>query len=115
MPACLPACLSACLPVCLHPHRALWGPGSNPAHSNPMQLGINNMEWPGLHEPGQQDDAAAAGSSSSSSGGASVSIASESQYLSLARSNDQPLQAGQYVLLLRADMGQPLVTMEVCV
>jgi hypothetical protein len=61
------------------------------------------MEWPGLRELDQ--DAAAAG-------GGHASIASEQQYLFLAR-KDRPLMVGQYILVVHADMGQPLVQVEV--
>lgn len=83
--------------------RALWGPGSDPYRSVPTQTGTNHMQWPGLRESDQ--DAAAAG-------GGHPSIASEQQYLFLAR-QDKPLLMGQYVVAVRADMGQPLVQIEV--
>eukprot|EP00878_Enallax_costatus_P014853 GHUV01015548.1.p1 GENE.GHUV01015548.1~~GHUV01015548.1.p1 ORF type:complete len:538 (+),score=123.34 GHUV01015548.1:51-1616(+) len=82
---------------------ALWGPGSDPYRSVPTQTGTNYMQWPGLRESDQ--DAAAAG-------GGHPSIASEQQYLFLAR-KDKPLLMGQYVVVVRADMGQPLVQIEV--
>jgi hypothetical protein len=61
------------------------------------------MEWPGLRELDQ--NAAAAG-------GGHASIASEQQYLFLTR-KDRPLMVGQYILVVHADMGQPLVQVEV--
>lgn len=84
-------------------HRALWGPGSDPYRSVPTQVGTSYMEWPGLRESDQ--DASAAG-------GGHQSIASEQQYLFLAR-KDKPLMMGQYVVVVRADMGQPLMKVEV--
>lgn len=89
--------------LCAIACRALWGPGSDPYRSVPTQVGTNYMEWPGLRELDQ--DAAAAR-------GGHASIASEQQYLFLTR-KDKPLLVGQYVVVIQADMGQPLVDIQV--
>lgn len=83
--------------------RALWAPGSDPYRSVPTQVGTNYMEWPGLREADQQPAAA---------GGGHASIASEQQYLFLAQ-KEKALAVGQYILVVHADMGQPLVQVEV--
>eukprot|EP00775_Hariotina_reticulata_P007262 gene7262-7475_t len=83
---------------------ALWGPGSDPYRSVPTQVGTNYMEWPGLREA-DQDPAAAEGGH--------ASIASEQQYVFLSRKGDKPLLVGQYVVVIHADMGQPLVHVQV--
>lgn len=72
--------------------------------SVPTQVGTNYMEWPGLRELDQQPAAA---------GGGHASLASEQQYLFLSRRDDKPLLVGQYVVVVHADMGQPLVHVEV--
>ncbi|WIA31462.1 hypothetical protein OEZ86_002357 [Tetradesmus obliquus] len=82
---------------------ALWAPGSDPYRSVPTQVGTNYMEWPGLREADQQPAAA---------GGGHASIASEQQYLLLAH-KEKALAVGQYILVVHADMGQPLVQVEV--
>ncbi|KAF8065663.1 RCH2 [Scenedesmus sp. PABB004] len=82
----------------------LWGPGSDPARAVPTQTGTNYMDMPGLRELDQ--DASAAG-------GGHASLASEQTYLSLPRREGRPLAVGRYVVALTADMGQPLVTIEV--
>lgn len=49
----------------------------------------------------------------SSSEGGHASIASEQQYVFLSRKGDKPLLVGQYVVVIHADMGQPLVHVQV--
>jgi hypothetical protein len=46
-------------------------------------------------------------------GGGHASLASEQQYLFLTHRSGKPLLAGQYVVVVQADMGQPLVSIEV--
>jgi hypothetical protein len=46
-------------------------------------------------------------------GGGHVSLASEQQYLFLSHRGSKPLLVGQYVVVIQADMGQPLVDVEV--
>jgi hypothetical protein len=46
-------------------------------------------------------------------GGGHASLASEQQYLFLSHRGDKPLLVGQYVVVIQADMGQPLVSVEV--
>lgn len=48
-------------------------------------------------------------------GGGHASLASEAQYLFLSHRGDKPLLVGQYVVVIQADMGQPLVSVEVSV
>jgi hypothetical protein len=84
--------------------RALWGPGSDPSKSVPTQVGTNYAEWPGLREADQEP---------TSAGGGHPSLASEQQYLFLNHRGSKPLLVGQYVVMIQADMGQPLVSVEV--
>lgn len=46
-------------------------------------------------------------------GGGHASLASEQQYLFLSHRSSKPLLVGQYVVVIQADMGQPLVSVEV--
>lgn len=46
-------------------------------------------------------------------GGGHASLASEQQYLFLSHRGSKPLLVGQYVAVIQADMGQPLVDVEV--
>lgn len=46
-------------------------------------------------------------------GGGHASLASEQQYLFLSHRGSKPLLVGQYVVVIQADMGQPLVSVEV--
>jgi hypothetical protein len=46
-------------------------------------------------------------------GGGHASLASEQQYLFLSHRGSKPLLVGQYVVVIQADMGQPLVDVEV--
>jgi hypothetical protein len=46
-------------------------------------------------------------------GGGHASLASEQQYLFLSHRGAKPLLVGQYVVVIQADMGQPLVSAEV--
>jgi hypothetical protein len=46
-------------------------------------------------------------------GGGHASLASEQQYLFLSHRAAKPLLVGQYVVVIQADMGQPLVSVEV--
>jgi hypothetical protein len=46
-------------------------------------------------------------------GGGHASLASEQQYLFLSHRGSKPLLVGQYVVVIQADMGQPLVNIQV--